>query len=123
MATRLIIRRKSSPAESSWVFRGFCFTLLLFFPLLIIGWSSPAVAQTIPTWSVDNGPQVSEPAEDLQFVGSIAGAFVIEAAVRSRTSVKMAIVMFHVNLIMGTLFAGIASALAPWMGCKTIAVV
>lgn len=63
-----------------------------------MGWSSPAVAQTIPTRSVDNGPQVSELAEDLQFVGSIAGAFVIEASVGSRTIAKMAIVMFHVNL-------------------------
>ncbi|OAA76238.1 hypothetical protein LEL_05922 [Akanthomyces lecanii RCEF 1005] len=75
-------------------------------------------------YSVSNGllarmaiNAVSEPAEDLQFVGSIAGAFV------KPHECQMAIVMFHVNLIMGTLFAGIASALAPWMGCKTIAVV
>ncbi|KAJ3485309.1 hypothetical protein NLG97_g6843 [Lecanicillium saksenae] len=50
------------------------------------------------------------------FSGGIAGAFLLESAINGAKLVKAAVVMFHVNVFMGVLFAGVTWALVPWMG-------
>lgn len=54
MASRMILHRRSSPADAKWLFKGFLFTLLLLIPLLLIGWT-PQPGQATSLLSA--GPQ------------------------------------------------------------------
>ncbi|KAJ6786351.1 hypothetical protein PWT90_05136 [Aphanocladium album] len=147
MATRMILHRRSSPADATWAFKGMLFTLVLLVPLLFIGWSAlppppsftglewqlkslldkPHPSET-PDSTVTDWTSVIQGLDELQspnspirfgpfeYTGGLAGAFILETAVTGAKLVKAAIVMFHVNIFMGLLFAGVTWALAPWMG-------
>ncbi|KAJ2954994.1 hypothetical protein NQ176_g11441 [Zarea fungicola] len=143
MATRLIFHRQSSPTDSVWIFRGILFTLVLLVPLLFVGWSTAEqsrlppvvinnygdyldVGSLLPRQETGDNAPLWVPAPPIDYDGSlpdlffgpkfpsgIAGAFVIESVIAGYDVVKTSIVMFHANIVIGAIVAGLALALAP----------
>ncbi|KAM3550598.1 hypothetical protein MY1884_008172 [Beauveria asiatica] len=141
IAARLILQRPSIPVDSNWVFRGIFFTLLLFAPLLYLGWTvptdlSPFFSIMLPaifmalgdfrdsneahniTGIIDwvGNPTLASSILNSQRAGGIVGAFVIESGIDGSKAVNSAMYMFHFTVFMGIIFAGVICALAPTIG-------
>lgn len=119
MAARMVFHQRKNRVDAPWVFRGVFFTLLLFIPLIYIGWSEPLqthdknnsvnMAGLAPLFHLDhNEKNKTGTGVDMSFIPDInfgpskkftgiVGAFVVESAVSGVKMVKATVVMVHVN--------------------------